>query len=214
MSGAQPMPWTLRFTAWQCGHHGQRPDDIPVASPEQAKLILDAIGYAISQPGSARACLFSDVVGFADIYLTDDYCSFNPDATPSARPAAVLCADDAMVAAILAPELKDARNDLMDPDLWDVTVWDGKRMVYRCETVLTTLTRDAVQELANVDDSYLDPRSPLFDLPPVLHDGAALLERLRTVAAEIAAYEAEIAADRAVNANGAENAPSVEGGAS
>ena len=53
-------PFTLRFMAWQCGHHGMRPDDIPVHSIEQAQAIVNAIGCAISQPGSARAALFDD----------------------------------------------------------------------------------------------------------------------------------------------------------
>ena len=30
-------PFTLRFTEWRCGHHGTRPDDIPVHSIAQAQ---------------------------------------------------------------------------------------------------------------------------------------------------------------------------------
>ena len=64
--------FTLRFTAWECGHHGKRPDDIPVHSIEQAQAIVNAIGHAISQPGNARAALFNNWAG-TSIYLTDDY---------------------------------------------------------------------------------------------------------------------------------------------
>lgn len=195
--------WTLRFTEWQCGHHGQRPEDIACSSPEQAKAILWAIACAISQPGHARACLFDDTRGFADIYITDDYCEFKPDRTPSYRPAVVLCADDATAAAILAPELKDAREDISEPDLWQAKVWDGKELVETNSAYLTTMTREAVEALAQVDDTSLEPRMPLFELPPVFHDGAGLAERLRTIAAEMAAYEAEVAAEnqRAVDAD-------------
>ena len=65
-------PFTLRFMKWQCGHHGTRPDDIPVHSIEQAQAIVNAIGCAISQPGQARAALFNHWRGIS-IYLTDDH---------------------------------------------------------------------------------------------------------------------------------------------
>lgn len=192
--------WTLRFTEWQCGHHGQRPEDIACSSPEQAKAILWAIACAISQPGHARAMLFSETRGFADIYLSDDYCEFNPASTPSYRPEAVLCADAETAAAILAPELSAARAEMTEPDLCPVRMWDGKDLpeaqVNANESVVTLLPRADVEKRAEVDDSRLDPLPPLFELPPVFYDGAQVLERLRKEAASIAAWEAEVAADR------------------
>lgn len=192
--------WTLRFTEWQCGHHGQRPEDIPCSSPEQAKAILWAIACAISQPGHARAMLFNETRGFADIYLTDDYCEFNPASTPSYRPEVVLCADAATAAAIMAPELAAARDELVEPDLSRVRMWDGKDLpeaqVDANESVVTLLPRADVEKRAEVDDSRLDPLPSLFELPPIFHDGAQVLERFRKEAAAIAKWEAELAAER------------------
>lgn len=196
-------PWTLRFTEWQCGHHGQRPEDIPCASPEQAKAILWAIACAISQPGHARAMLFDETRGHSGIYLTDDYISddFHPERPGSYRPEVVLCADQAMADAILAPELKAARDEGTQPDLIGVRQWDGKDLpearVDANEAVLTLLTRAQVEKFAEVDDTSLDPHEPLFELPPIFYDGAEVLERLRKEAASIAAWEAEVAAERA-----------------
>ena len=85
ISAAQPLPplWPADG-AWRslqvprsppgplCGHHCQRPADIPVETPEQASLILCAISHAISQPGHARAVLMNDEHA-ETVYLTDDY---------------------------------------------------------------------------------------------------------------------------------------------
>lgn len=197
----QPAPWTLRFTEWQCGHHGQRPEDIPVQSPEQAKAILWAIACAISQPGHARAMLFNDTRGYWDIYVTDDHCEFNPNGTPSCRPEVVLCADAETAAAILAPELKAARGEMIDPDLYNARMWDGEDLpearVDAYEAVLTLLPRAEVEKRAEVDDSRLDPVPPLFALPPIFFDGAEVLRRLREEAASIAAWEEQLAAETA-----------------
>lgn len=211
MPEAQALPWTLRFTEWSCGHHGQRPEDIPCASPEQAKAILWAIACAISQPGYARATLFNDERGIADIYLTDDHLAtsyggdFNPDKINTYyRPEVVLCADQATADAILAPELKQAREEGVRPDLMGARLWDGKDLpearVCTNESVLTLLPRAQVEKLAEVDDTSLDPVAPLFELPPIFYDGAQVLEKLRAEAASIAAYEAELAAERAAEA--------------
>jgi hypothetical protein len=195
-------PWTLRFTEWQCGHHGQRPEDIPVASPEQAKAILWAIACAISQPGHARAMLFDETRGYPDIYLTDDYVSagyasdFDTERAPSERPVVVLCSDEATASAILAPELTAAREEISDPDLWRATVWDGKAQVDTYETVLTTLTREAIVALEKEADPWPHERPPLFALPPVFRDGAELLARLRTIPTEIAALCTEVEGDQ------------------
>lgn len=191
-------PWTLRFTEWQCGHHGERPDDIPVASPQQAKLILTAISHAISQPGHARAMLFGETRGWADIYVTDDYCEFNPNSNPSYRPEVILCADEATAAAILGPELKAARETVVDPDPYRARMWAGEDTVETNDCVVTLLTHAQVEERVQIADWRADadtnkPRS--FELPPIYFDGAQVLEKLRAEAASIAEWEAERAAE-------------------
>ena len=40
---ADAAPFTLRFMEWRCGHHGTRPDDIPVHSIAQAQAIVKAL---------------------------------------------------------------------------------------------------------------------------------------------------------------------------
>lgn len=187
--------WTLRFTEWRCGHHGQRPDDIACASPEQAKAILWAIACAISQPGHARAVVFSDAQGFPDIYITDDHCEFNPKRTAALRPEVVLCSDARTAAAILSADLKDAREDLNAPDLSNAQMWEGEQQVHPYDVVLTTMSRARVERMAAVDDSALDPVPPKFVLPPVFHIGAEVLHRVRERAAELRAAEADRAAE-------------------
>jgi hypothetical protein len=169
----------------------------------EARAICWAIACAISQPGHARAILFNDSHG-RDIYMTDDHVSagfaetFDPDkVTFVERPAVVLCADDATAAAILAPDLKDARvNGSNDPDLEGATLWNGTSMVDAYSTVLTTMPRADVEKLADVDDSSLDVRMPLFELPPVFFDGAKVLQALQQEAAAILAWEAQQEAER------------------
>lgn len=202
------LPWTLRFIEWKCGHHHQRPEDIHCASPAQAKAICWAIACAISQSGHARAMLFEARKGISDIYMTDDYVAagygsdFDPDKVQTYyRPEVVLCADQAMADAIMARELKQARDEGVEPDLYGARMWDGKdlpeAMVNSNDSVLTLLTREQVEAKAVVDDSSLDPVAPLFELPPIFYDGAEVLATLRKEAASIAAYEAELAADAA-----------------
>lgn len=188
-------PWTLRFTDWSCGHHGQRPEDIPCSSPQQAKAILWAIACAISQPGHARAMLFTDTRGFSDLYVTDDYCEFNPESTPAYRPEVVLCADEATLAAILAPDLKQAREELAEADLTGARAWDGREHVDAYNVVVTTMPRADVEKLADIDDSRLDPSPLKFELPPIFHDGAEILRLLREQAASIAEWDARMAAE-------------------
>jgi hypothetical protein len=192
-------PWTLRFTEWACGHHQQRPDDIPVSSPEQAQLILQAIGNAISQPGHARACVFNDTQGIDDIYVTDDHCDFNPAKRVAYdRPVLVLCADEATANAMLADELEAAREDLWAvADLTDAKVWDGKEMLSGYDVALTTLTREQIDAIIEQDRDLLpeEAHRAHFGLPPLFRDGAEVLAALRKEAESIAAYEAECAAD-------------------
>jgi hypothetical protein len=109
MSSAS-LPLTLRFTHWECGHHGTRPADIPVASVAQAHAILSAISHAISQPGNARAQLFDATKGVGDIYVTDDYVSddFSPTSELRLDRPIMICGDAATVAAIQAPDLNAA----------------------------------------------------------------------------------------------------------
>lgn len=194
-----PSTWTLRFTEWECGHHQQRPADIPgITSPEQARLILQAIGNAISQPGSCRAVLFSETHGYRPIYVTDDYVDpeFPEKVTPLERPV-VICGDADTVAQIMGDGLLEARDEIMNPDLYAAAVWDGAEEVCAYQTVLTTLTREQVEAgIAARADAY-PPQRELFELPPVFMDAAPILERLRTIAADQGSYRAEMDAEDA-----------------
>lgn len=185
-----PAPFTLRFTAWECGHHQQRPDDIPVHSPEQAKLILRAIGNAISQPGSGRAVLFDEVSGWVDLYVTDDYAGTEGLTRPVARPVLVHGAED-VIAALLADDLREARDEFIDDvDLFGVERWDGASYVWAGDVLVTTMTPGDVQAMVNDAACHIEPRE-IFQLPPVFRDAVPLLERLRQLRAEFAAEEAE-----------------------
>ena len=60
---------------WQCGHGGQAPEPIRVATIKQALSILEAISRAISQPGQCRAVVV-DHNGLKRRYvLADDHVS-------------------------------------------------------------------------------------------------------------------------------------------
>ena len=188
-----PAPYTLRFTEWQCGHHGTRPDDIPVHSIEQALLILRAISHAISQPGNARAVLFNDEVG-ESIYLTDDYVSVmagEVDKLPpvdrwSYRPTLFLCSPE-QVAELQSPALARA----VDESFYGPTLplWDGKTPIEEMfdSYHLTTLTQTEIEALAAPLEWYEEvQRRQLFDLPPVLKPATELLAELREAAQELA----------------------------
>lgn len=176
--------WTLHFHSWECGHHQDCPGDIgSIESPEQAKAILSAIAAAISQPGSARAVLVNDIEGFRDIYLTDDYCDFNPNGTPVPRPYVVLC-DEGTMREILSEEMKGAREEVMEPDLCDAKEWDDEDWIGPWDAVLTTLTREQFDRRMHEDRE-------LVDLPPRYLHGPAVLAQLRQAKADLDEYLAE-----------------------
>lgn len=180
-------PYTLHFTEWQCGHHCQRPDDIPVADPAQATLILQAISHAISQPGHARAVLLdTDSAQFA--YITDDHVSvghgderkFTSDGSGWTLRPVVVCCTPEQQAAIHSDELKDARECW--PEL--IEKWDGNGALWGAEFVTTTLTVAEVQAMAAPLEAY-EERTTRFEVPPVFRSADEVLAELRSEAAEL-----------------------------
>ena len=179
-ASAPALPYTLHFIRWECGHHQAKPADIPCATPQQALLILQALGAAISQPGSARAVLFDDTTGI-DAYVTDDYATLgistsehdlNP-ATWADRPL-VIHGDADTIARIHAPALADARDWVLGID--DCHPWDGKKPLEAFGVATTTLTREAVEELlANAEELDIG----LCELPPVFRPAAEVLAELQ-----------------------------------
>lgn len=183
------MSLTLHFIEWQCGHHCQRPADIPVSDPAQVTLILQAISHAISQPGQARAALLGmDSAQCA--YITDDYVSvghgsqheFSTDGQGWICRPQVICCTAEQQAEIHSEALKDAVEALYAT----IDCWDGKADVQDVQIVTTTLARAEVETLAAPLDAYEERHIP-FGLPPVFLDAAAVLEELRAEAT----YQAE-----------------------
>lgn len=172
-------PYTLHFYEWQCGHHGERPADIPVHSIEQANLILRAIGSAISQPGHARAALFDDHLG-AVAYLTDDHA----DAISG------LHQPRTTVYLATQAELEELRglNDAFDYAYGgQLTEWDGKMWLDDLE-VATTLSRAEVEAaIAPVYWSESEHRSAVCDVPPIILPAETLLAELREFREELSA---------------------------
>ncbi|MGH8758087.1 MAG: hypothetical protein ACREVW_01005 [Burkholderiales bacterium] len=180
--------YILRFVEWQCGHHCQRPADIPVETPEQASLILQAISHAISQPGHARAVLMNDThAEFA--YLTDDYVAvghtdkseFQDSFRWCYRPI-VVHGDTAQIEEIHSPALAEAIESLYVA----IERWDGKAEVSANEIVTTTLGSAEIETIAAPLDPYEEGRMLVFDVPPVLKAAADLLAELREEAAGLA----------------------------
>lgn len=199
MNDAQT-PFELTFTQWECGHHQQRPAPIPVSSPAQARLILQAIASAISQPGSARGVLVHKrrTVGTA-VYVTDDYVGDFPlDPSVWSHCPDVICGDEATITAILSDELERARVESMPLGLELVGTqrWDGRTAVGASEVILTTLTREQIEESIRAAADEWPPRDPVFELPPTFHDASQVLAELRGEEAAIAAYWADLADDR------------------
>lgn len=197
--------YTLRFTSWECGHHHERPDDIPVSSPEQATLILRAISHAISQPGSAHAVLLDDEHA-QTAYITDDYVSVGAGSNNGFDPAwrsatlrpVIVHGTAEEIEAIHSAELADAVEAIHGGPLnrWPA---DGKGWIDGDMTT-TTLTPSEVEAIAAPAEPFEEPRPLVIDVPPVLRAAAVVLAELRTEAADIAAHEAEIAADKAQGA--------------
>lgn len=187
------LPYAVHFTEWQCGHHCQRPEDIPVSSPEQASLILQAISHAISQPGHARAVLMNETHA-ATVYVTDDYVAVgHTDKAEfpthyfqwALRPEVIL-GNASQIDEIHSPALAEAIESLHG----GIERWDGKSEVWNNRIVTTTLSRAEVEAIAAPLDAYED-RRVAFELPPVFRAAAEVLEELRQEADDIAAMAQE-----------------------
>jgi hypothetical protein len=173
-------PYTLRFTEWRCGHHCQRPADIPVHSIEHAQLILQAIGNAISQPGHARAAIFDGMRGTV-AYLTDDYAETIREDRDWPLRTTVYHGSQEEVDQVRA---LGAAFDYAYGG--EPKVWDGETFLDDME-VITTLDADAIDAaIAPVDWDEEDFRKPVCDVPPVIKPIGELLEELRECAVELA----------------------------
>lgn len=189
-----PAPFSLHFTDWQCGHHGERPADIPVSSPRQALLILEAISHAISQPGHAHAVLMNDHFAEA-IYISDDHLSIGTssrahfcDVTAWAERPVVVFGTAAEIAELHSPELVDAGDAL---GYW-FEAWDGAATVTAGQAVTTTKALAELEAMAKpVEWHEAGQRSHMFDLPPVFLPAGELLLKLRAEAALIAAPDTQ-----------------------
>ena len=179
-------PYTLRFMEWQCGHHGTRPNDIPVHSIEQAQAIVWAIGYAISQPGNARAALFNADRGVS-IYLTDDYAeAIQTDDWLWATRTTIYRATQEELAELQG--LKAAFDYAYGGALQQ---WNGTAYLDEME-VVTTLSVEAIEAaIAPVSWYESDQRRAVCDVPPIIKPAAELLVELREAAQELAADAAE-----------------------
>ena len=183
----------LHFAYWACGHHCERPADIPVASPEQALLICRAISHAISQPGNARAFLVGAETAEL-IYIDDDSISVGmnngaepgPEASWPNRPVVYYGS---------AEEQERLHGDALAEALLElpeiIERWDGTKMLYAEEVVSTTLPLDQL-EAAAVPLWYGESRKRLFAEPPVFRPLAPLLAELAQIAGEISADEGSV----------------------
>ncbi len=194
-------PLTLRFTEWQCGHHCERPADIPVASAEQALAIAHAISHAISQPGHARAVVMSDDRA-ETIYITDDYVALGGGCAHAEKPRdyyewperpVVIVGAEAELDAILSDELRESREVLF---VAEVTRFKPLDMLYGYDVAVSYLTQTELEAMAEPKDAYEERHVP-FEMPPVFRNAAEVLEALRQEAAEQAAYQLEIAQETA-----------------
>ena len=135
----------LEFFEWTCGHHQACPSAVEgIASPDQALAILQAIGAAISQPGSARARLIDDDGrGFREYYIADDHaealCSHG---AWSDLP--VVLVGKALVGDRRAAEALSWHLGLVDDQ---VDGWDGQSPLAAYSFATTSLSADAVRAL-------------------------------------------------------------------
>lgn len=188
-------PFTLCFTEWRCGHHGQRPENIPVETPAQAGLILDAISHAITQPGHARAVLMNDTHAM-QAYITDDsvHIGYGTAATfpehfgyADSRP--ILISGTAeQLAEMETPELNEAFEEIYGGM---VERWNGKSEVGGTEVFCTTLPPAEILALGEPVEWYEEERHQPFHLPPVIELAADVLLKLRAEAEIIAQQHAE-----------------------
>lgn len=181
-------PYHLRFVEWQCGHHSTRPGDIPVHSIEQAQAIVNAIGYAISQPGHARAALFNAGRGVS-IYLTDDYAEVIPkDEWKWGYRTTIYRATLEELA-----ELQGLRAAFDYCYGGELQQWDGTKYLDDMEAV-TTLTPEAIEAaIAPVSWYEADQRRAVCEVPPIIKPASELLAELREAAQELAAEEGSAA---------------------
>ncbi len=176
-------PFTLRFTEWRCGHHGQRPEDIPVHTVEQAQLVLQAIGNAITQPGHARAAIFDDGKG-ASVYLTDDYTEAIPGGWSPRT--VVYHGNEAEIAELLTlgPAFDYAYGGVLEQ-------WHGRTYLDGLEVVTTLSVPEIEAAIAPLNWWDDGQRSAVCEVPPILKPAAELLSELREAAAELAPDVAE-----------------------
>lgn len=191
-------PFTLRFVEWQCGHHCQRPADIDVTSPEQAIQIAWAIAHAISQPGNARAVLMNEDRA-ETVYITDDYVAVGHSSSDQVRDyyqwaerPVVIVGSEADIEAIHSDELKEARESVL---VGDLIRFDPRAVLYGDEIATSTQSQAELEALALPKEAYEERHQP-FELPPVFREAAEVLTALRQEAADEAAYQAELAADK------------------
>lgn len=189
-NGAHVGNYTLRFTEWRCGHHGQRPADIPVHNVEQAQLILQSIGYAISQPGHARAVLFDAISAGATAYITDDYAE--PIQPPSWPRTTVYHGTEAEIAELRTDALKSAYDYAYGGTLLQ---WNGTDFLDDMQ-VVTALDIKAIEAaIAPVEWHEDGERRAVCDAPPVIKPAAELLAELREAAAELQQVDADYATE-------------------
>jgi hypothetical protein len=173
-------PFTLRFIEWQCGHHGTRPDDIPCHSIEQAQNIVWAIGYAISQPGYARAALF-DAHREASIYITDDYATeIKPDEWYGSYRTTIYHATEQEWA-----ELQGLRAAYEYTVGGEIKRWDGTTYLDDIEVVTTLSIEDIKAAIEPVCWYEADQRRAVCAAPPIIKPAAELLAELREAAEEM-----------------------------
>ncbi len=172
-----PAPYTLRFTGWRCGHHGQRPEDIPVHTVAQGQLILQAIGNAITQPGHARAALFDEHTG-TSVYLSDDFAEAIRTGWPSRT-----IVYHGTAAEIAELQSLDAAFDDVYGGMFEL--WDGKSYLDPLEVMTTLSVAEIEAATAPIEWVEEDRRQPVCDVPPVLKPAAELLAELREAVIEM-----------------------------
>ena len=184
---------TLRFYEWQCGHHGTRPQDIPVSSPEQATAILVAMSHCINQPGHFCAWLMNGTHAMS-AYVTDDYVRVSPgDAKEfpkwsslgwhDERPV-LIYGTEAQIAELRHPDNAEAVGCIWFFD--SLPAWDGKSFLDD-NVATTTLTLAELENLIRPNEWHEPGRPYQFSLPPVLKTAESALEDVRAERASIAA---------------------------
>lgn len=174
------MSLTLRFTEWSCGHHCQRPDDIPVDNPRQASLILAAISHAINQPGHARAVLMSETHAVT-AHVTDDYVAAaggnpilqEPWEGQGELRSTVIYGTEAEIALIGSQAYRDA----VDLVYGDLTPWDGKSFLDG-SVALSALSLAELEAISTPLEYFETDKVNLFEIPPVFLPASEALTEL------------------------------------